>query len=141
CCLASCKAVSGIARRFLPNPRCPSMRFQVPSSTVFSLFFSGAQQRDRLMQLLRRPRKAVVTEVAFPYHVCESALEAATMTVTESKALKIGSRVYWQGKSADAGSITGASWDAVMIAWDNGKTAIVHHGDMRQIANSPAKAS
>ena len=62
------------------------------------------------------------------------------MTVTESKSLTIGNRVYWQGNLADGGSITGTSWDAVTIAWDNGKANTVHHGDMREIASSPAKA-
>jgi hypothetical protein len=58
------------------------------------------------------------------------------MTVTESKSLTIGNRDYWQGNSADGGSITGISWDAVTIAWDNGQTATVHHGDMREITRS-----
>jgi hypothetical protein len=61
------------------------------------------------------------------------------MTVTESKALKKGSRVYWRGDPADSGSVTGTSWDAVTIAWDNGQVAVVHHGDMREIQRSPAK--
>ena len=37
------------------------------------------------------------------------------------------------------GRITGTSWHAVTIAWDNGQVAIVHHGDMREIEQSPAK--
>ena len=43
------------------------------------------------------------------------------MTVTESKGLKKGTRVYWQGDAADSGVITETSWDAVTIAWNNGK--------------------
>ena len=61
------------------------------------------------------------------------------MTVTESKSLTIGNRVYWQGNSADAGSITEMSWDAVTISWDNGQSATVHHGDMREVTCSPTK--
>ena len=61
------------------------------------------------------------------------------MTVIEFKALKKGSRVYWRGDPADSGRVTGTSWDAVTIAWDNGQVAIVHHGDMREIQQSPAK--
>jgi hypothetical protein len=61
------------------------------------------------------------------------------MTVTESKSLTIGNRVYWQANPADGGKITATSWDAVMIAWDNGQAATVHHGDMREITCSPAK--
>jgi hypothetical protein len=55
------------------------------------------------------------------------------MTVAESKALKKGSRVYWRGDAADSGIVTDTSWAAVTIAWDNGKVASVHHGDMREI--------
>ena len=45
------------------------------------------------------------------------------MTVTESKALRKGARVYWRGNAADSGIITETSWDAVTIAWNNGKVA------------------
>lgn len=61
------------------------------------------------------------------------------MTVTESKDLKKGTRVYWQGDTADSGIITETSWDAVTIACDNGKLASVHHGDMREIQRAPTK--
>jgi hypothetical protein len=60
-----------------------------------------------------------------------------TMTVTESKGLKKGTRVYWQGDAADSGVITETSWDAVTIAWKNGQVASVHHGDMREIHRAP----
>jgi preprotein translocase subunit YajC len=62
-----------------------------------------------------------------------------SMTAAESKGLKKGSRVYWRGDAADRGSITEMSWDAVTIAWDNGQVARVHHGDMREIQQAPAK--
>jgi hypothetical protein len=61
------------------------------------------------------------------------ATEGAMMTVTESKDLKKGARVYWRGDAADSGIITETSWDAVTIAWNNGQVATVHHGDMREI--------
>jgi hypothetical protein len=61
------------------------------------------------------------------------------MTNAESKALKKGSHVYWQGDAADRGCVTETSWDAVTIAWDNGKVARVHHGDMREIRQTPIK--
>jgi len=50
------------------------------------------------------------------------------MTVTESKNLKTGTRVYWRGEAADSGVVTKTSWDAVTIAWNNGHVAVVHHG-------------
>ena len=47
------------------------------------------------------------------------------MTDTESKGLKKGTRVYWQGDAADSGVITETSWDAVTIAWNNGQVALL----------------
>jgi hypothetical protein len=61
------------------------------------------------------------------------------MTPADSKSLKKGNRVFWRGDAADGGTISGTSWDAVTIAWDNGKLATVHHGDMREIHSTSAK--
>ena len=66
-------------------------------------------------------------------------LAATLMTIDESKRLKKGTRVFWQGVAADSGIVTQTSWDAVTIAWDNGHVARVHHGDMREIQLSPTK--
>jgi hypothetical protein len=55
------------------------------------------------------------------------------MTANESRDLKKGNRVCWQGNAADCGKVTQTSWDAVTIAWDNGQMASIHHGDMREI--------
>jgi hypothetical protein len=59
------------------------------------------------------------------------------MTATESKDLKTGARIYWQGNVADAGTIIEKSWNAVTITWDNGHVNVVHHGDMREILRTP----
>ena len=62
------------------------------------------------------------------------------MTTDQSKSLSLGARVYWHGDAADSGTITEINWSAVTIAWENGHTAIVHHGDMREVqlrANAP----
>ena len=48
-------------------------------------------------------------------------LRSKNMTVEESKNLKKGTRVYWRGDASDSGVITETSWDAVTIAWNNGK--------------------
>lgn len=61
------------------------------------------------------------------------------MNVTQSKALKKGSRVYWLGDANDGGIVTETSWNAVTISWDNGHVATVHHGDMREIQRARAK--
>jgi len=63
------------------------------------------------------------------------------MKVTESKDLKKGARVYWRGDTADSGIITETSWNAVTIAWNNGKVASVHHGDMGEIQLKPTTAT
>jgi hypothetical protein len=73
-------------------------------------------------------------------YMCGQATRWSTMTVTESKALEKGARVYWQGDPADSGVVTATSWDAVTIAWNNGKVASVHHGDMREIQLAPTKS-
>ena len=59
------------------------------------------------------------------------------MTNAESKALKKGNRVYWQGDAADRGCITETSWDAVTIAWDNGQGG---QSAPRRYARNPANA-
>jgi len=61
------------------------------------------------------------------------------VTAAESRNLNKGDRVFWRGNAADGGTISGRSWDAVTIAWDNGKVATVHHGDMREIQSTPAR--
>jgi hypothetical protein len=61
------------------------------------------------------------------------------VTGAESKNLKKGNRICWRGDAADSGTISGTSWDAVTIAWDNGQVTTVHHGDMREIHLTPAK--
>ena len=59
------------------------------------------------------------------------------MTPTQSRDLKKGTRVYWQGDATDSGTISEQRWDAVTIAWNNGQVATVHHGDMREIQRVP----
>jgi hypothetical protein len=61
------------------------------------------------------------------------------MTAVESRNLNKGDRVFWRGDAADGGTVRGRSWDAVMIAWDNGHLATVQHGDMREIQSTSAK--
>jgi predicted RecA/RadA family phage recombinase len=61
------------------------------------------------------------------------------MTPTQSRDLKKGTRVYWQGDATDCGTNSEKSWDSVTIAWNNGQAAIVHHGDMREIQPVLAK--
>jgi hypothetical protein len=55
------------------------------------------------------------------------------MNIAQSKELYKGARVYWRNDKKDSGSVIETSRDAVVIAWDNGESARVHHGDMREI--------
>jgi len=61
------------------------------------------------------------------------------MTVTESKSLKKGDRIYWQGNLADSGMVTDTTWDAVTVSWNNGHVARMSRGDMREIQRAPIK--
>src|ERR1700730_15152466 len=45
------------------------------------------------------------------------------MTVSESKGLKKGARVYWRGDAADSGVVSETSWSAVTIHGTMGKMA------------------
>jgi hypothetical protein len=56
------------------------------------------------------------------------------MTVATALA---GARVYWRGEATDYGIVTETSWDAVTIAWHNGKVSSVLRGDMREIQSAP----
>jgi hypothetical protein len=96
-----------------------------------------AVSRQRVANVIVRPAKPS------KHRNCVSVASkgATTMTVTESKGLTKGNRVYWRGDATDSGRITETSWDAVTIAWDNGQVATVHHGDMREIERAPTKGT
>jgi hypothetical protein len=70
-----------------------------------------------------------------PHPLCKSVAEPMEFNVTAAEY-----RVCWRRDAADSGTIIRTSWDAVTIAWDNGQVATVHHGDMREIHSTSAKA-
>ena len=72
-----------------------------------------------------------------PYYGATTEDGRSTMTVTESKGLQKGTRVYWQGDADESGIINETTWDAVTITWNNGHVASVQHGDMRQVQRAP----
>ena len=55
------------------------------------------------------------------------------MTREESKHLKIGARVRWQGNETDEGTVAENDWKAVRIVWDNKLTSVIHHNDMSSV--------
>src|ERR1700716_3556027 len=95
-------------------------------------------RRSEATLFAKRERKTTIS--CSPYCTRPQATQGATMTVSESKGLKKGNRIYWRGDPADSGIVTETSWDAVTIAWDNGKVASVHHGDMREIERVATKS-
>ena len=60
------------------------------------------------------------------------------MTGEQSRGLKVGERVCWDGSKNDLGRIIAASWSGVEIQWDNGKKASTLHNDMERVERAPA---
>jgi hypothetical protein len=53
------------------------------------------------------------------------------MTAEESRALKIGDRVYWRDDPRDQGTVTASSWAGVEIKSDNSAKAVgYYHNDI-----------
>ena len=65
--------------------------------------------------------------------------ESTRVTPEQSRNLKVGQRVSWQGDDADRGIIVERDWSGVKIKWDNGKSSFYHHNDMREIVAAPLK--
>jgi hypothetical protein len=61
------------------------------------------------------------------------------VTPEQSRNLKVGQRVAWQGDDKDRGIIVERTWSGVSIKWDNGKLSFYHHNDMREVASAPLK--
>jgi len=60
------------------------------------------------------------------------------MTGEESRKLKAGDRVCWQGDVKNKGTVRGTSWSGVTIDWDDGDSTSVSHNDMAQISRAPS---
>ena len=60
------------------------------------------------------------------------------MTGDESRQLKVGDRVQWQGDVKNQGTIRGTSWSGVTIDWDDGDSNSVSHNDMGQVDRVPS---
>jgi hypothetical protein len=64
------------------------------------------------------------------------------MTPDQSKTLKTGSRVCFDGDEADRGTVKAANAKYLTIKWDDGHQSFTGHGDMKRIelvAPEPAK--
>lgn len=60
-------------------------------------------------------------------------VESRSMTSDESRELRAGNRVCWNGDATNQGTIQGTSWSGVTIDWDDGEQTSVAHGDMVQV--------
>jgi hypothetical protein len=55
------------------------------------------------------------------------------MTGEESRKLKSGDRVLWQGDVKNQGTVQGTSWSGVTIEWDDGDSTSISHNDMSAV--------
>ncbi len=55
------------------------------------------------------------------------------MTPTQSKQLKVGARVCWNGNPADRGTVTASHARYVTIKWDDGHESFTAHHEMKRV--------
>jgi hypothetical protein len=55
------------------------------------------------------------------------------MTGDQSRALKVGDRVCFNGEQADSGTVTAIEHRFVIIKWRDGHKSYTAHGDMKRI--------
>jgi hypothetical protein len=55
------------------------------------------------------------------------------MTPTQSKQLKVGDHVCWNGNPADRGAVTATHARYVTIKWDDGHESFTGHHEMRRV--------
>jgi hypothetical protein len=61
------------------------------------------------------------------------------MTADQSKLLKIGTRVCFNGDQADRGTVTATNVGYVTIKWEDGHQSYTGHGDMKRVELLAAK--
>ena len=62
------------------------------------------------------------------------------MTREESKNMAAGTRVCWKSDHSDEGRVIENDWSSVKIAWDNKRTSVMHHNDMRDVERVKTKS-
>jgi hypothetical protein len=55
------------------------------------------------------------------------------MTAEQSKKLKVGTRVCFNGDPADSGNVIAVQARYVVIKWQDGHKSFTGHGDMKRI--------
>jgi hypothetical protein len=56
------------------------------------------------------------------------------MTSEQSKLLKVGARVFFDGDRADLGTVTSTQAQYVTIKWEDGHQSFTGHREMRRVA-------
>jgi hypothetical protein len=55
------------------------------------------------------------------------------MTSEQSRKLKVGARVCWNGEQEDSGTVTAIEHRFVIIKWRDGHESYTGHGDMKRV--------
>jgi hypothetical protein len=55
------------------------------------------------------------------------------MTPEQSRKLKVGIRVYFDGDQSDRGTVEATNARYVTIKWDDGHKSFTGHGEMRRV--------
>jgi hypothetical protein len=61
------------------------------------------------------------------------------MTPEQSKQLKVGTRVYFNGDTTDSGEVTATNARYITIKWEDGHRSFTGHGDMKRVELLAAK--
>jgi hypothetical protein len=62
-----------------------------------------------------------------------------TMTGEQSKRLKVGTRVFFNGNPADGGKVTAINIRYVTIKWDDDHQSVTGHNEMNRVELLAAK--
>jgi hypothetical protein len=63
-----------------------------------------------------------------------TARKESKMTGTESRALYVGARVFWNANKSDGGTITEKDWAGVTVKWDSRGVHQILHNDMTAVS-------
>ena len=67
-------------------------------------------------------------------------LSVNDMTREESKTPAAGTRVRWKSNQSDQGRVIENDWSSVKITWDDKRTSVMHHNDMRDVERVKTKS-
>jgi hypothetical protein len=56
------------------------------------------------------------------------------MTGEQSRLLKVGDRISWQGNKADQGTVIETNWAGLTVKWDSRGEQAIQHNDMGSLS-------